>query len=173
MICQELIQMLEQELSGERALESAAHLTQFYRSPGASGYHRATDFAADLLRTNKLDKVWVERYPLDGKTKFMNVAMPLAWEPISGELRVGSPTGRLLVSYEEAPSCLPWWTPSTPEGGTTLELVDVGTGERVEDYQERDVRGKAVLIRGTTRPTGFGHAATLAMEHGAAGIITD
>ena len=47
---QELIQMLEQELSGERALESAAHLTQFYRSPGASGYHRATDFTADLLQ---------------------------------------------------------------------------------------------------------------------------
>ena len=173
MIRQELIQMLEQELSGERALESAAHLTQFYRSPGASGYHRATDFAADLLRTNKLDKVWVERYPLDGETKFMNVAMPLAWEPISGELRVGSPTGRLLVSYEDAPSCLPWWTPSTPEGGTTLELVDVGTGERVVDYQEQDVRGKAVLVRGTTRPSGFGHAATLATEHGAAGIITD
>ena len=46
-------------------------------------------------------------------------------------------------------------------------------GERAEDYQGKDVRGKAVLIRGTDRPSGFGHAATLAMEHGAAGIITD
>ena len=170
---QELIQMLEQELSGETALESAAHLTQFYRSPGASGYHRATDFTADLLRANRLDKVWVERYPLDGETQFMNVTMPLAWEPVGAELRVGSPTGRLLVSYEEAPSCLPWWTPSTPEGGMTLELVDVGSGERVEDYEKQDVRGKAVLIRGTTRPSGFGHAATLAMEQGVAGIVTD
>ena len=170
---QEIANMLEQELSGDRALESASHLTQFYRSPGASGYHRATDFVADLFRANGLDKVWVERYPLDGETKFMNVTMPLAWEPASAELRVGSPTGRLLVSYEDAPSCLPWWTPSTPEGGTALELVDVGTGERAEDYQRQDVRGKAVLIRGTDRPSGFGHAATLAMEHGAAGIITD
>ena len=169
----ELVQMLEQELSGEMALESATHITQFYRSPGASGYHRATDFVADLLRANEMDRVWVERYPLDGETKFMNVTMPLAWEPISAELRVESPTGKLLVSYETAPSCLPWWTPSTPEGGMTLELVDVGTGERVEDYLKQDVRGKAVLIRGTTRPTGFAHAATLAMEHGAAGIITD
>ena len=170
---QELIQMLEQELSGERALESAAHLTQFYRSPGASGYHRATDFVVDLFRAGRMDKVWVERYPLDGETNFMNVTMPLAWEPIGAELRVGSPTGRLLVSYENAPSYLPWWTPSTPDGGTTLELVDVGTGERVDDYQKQDVRGKAVLIRGTTRPTGFAHAATLAMEQGAAGIIMD
>ena len=170
---QELIQALEQELSGQRALESATHLTQFYRSPGSSGYHQATDFVADLLRENKLDDVWVERYPLDGETKFMNVPMPLAWEPISAELRVGSADGRLLVSYEDAPSCLPWYTPSTATGGATFALVDVGTGERDEDYSAQDVRGKAVLIRGTTRPTGFGHAATLAMEHGAAGIITD
>ncbi len=169
----ELVQRLEQELSGERALESATHITQFYRSPGATGYHRATDFVADLLRSNNLDEVWVERYPLDGETQFMNVTMPLAWEPISAELRIGSPTGRLLVSYETAPSCLPWWTPSTPDGGATLELVDVGTGERAEDYKDKEVQGKAVLIRGTTRPTGFAHAANLAMEHGAAGIITD
>ena len=104
---QEIANMLEQELSGDRALESASHLTQFYRSPGASGYHWATDFVADLFRANGLDKVWVERYPLDGETKFMNVTMPLAWEPIGAELRVGSPTGKLLVSYEDAPSCLP------------------------------------------------------------------
>ena len=171
---QELIEMLEQELSGERALESAAHLTQFYRSPGATGYHRATDFVG---RPPPGQRVWTKcgwsGIPLDGETQFMNVTMPLAWEPTGAELRVGSPTGRLLVSYEDAPSCLPWWTPSTPEGGMTLELVDVGTGERVEDYQRQDVRGKAVLIRGTTRPTGFAHAATLAMEQGAAGIITD
>ena len=165
--------MLEGALSGERALDSATQLTRFYRSPGASGYHRATDFVADLFRANGLDRVWVEKYPLDGSTKYMNVTMPLAWEPVDAELRVGSPTGRLLVSYEDSPSCLPWWTPPTPEGGATLELVDVGTGERPEDYEGRDVEGKAVLIRGTTRPSGFGHAATLAMERGAAGIITD
>ena len=62
----DLIRMVDQELSGDRALESATHITDFYRSPGASGYHRATDFLADLFRTNGLDKVWVERYPLDG-----------------------------------------------------------------------------------------------------------
>ena len=55
---QELIRVLDQELSGERALESATHLTQFYRSPGASGYHQATDWVADLLRENRLDRVW-------------------------------------------------------------------------------------------------------------------
>lgn len=163
----ELMQLLHQELSGERCLESAAHMTQFYRSPGASGYHRATDYSADLFRGTNVDKVWAERYPLDGESA------SLAWEPISAELRINSPSGKLLVSYEDSPSCIPWWTPSTPSGGVTLDLVDVGTGEHVEDYQKQDVKGKVVLIRSTERANGWGHSATLAMDHGAAGIITD
>ena len=93
-----LIRFLDQEMSGDRALESATHMTRFYRSPGASGYHRATDYVADLLRENNLDKVWVERYPLDGETKFVNQSMPLAWEPISAELRIGSSTCCLALS---------------------------------------------------------------------------
>ena len=165
--------LISEEMSGERMLKSATHITDFYRSPGAAGYHRATDFVADLFRENDLDKVWVERYPLDGETKFVTQAMPLAWDPISAELRVGSAQGQLLVSYEKSPSCLPWWTPSTPEGGVTLDLIDVGSGERPEDYQKQDVKGKVVLIRSTERASGWGHAANLAMEHGAAGIVTD
>jgi len=164
---QELMQVLDQEISGERCLESATHMTRFYRSPGASGYHRATDFSADLFRATNVDKVWVERYPLDGENA------TLAWEPISAELRVNSPSGKLLVTYEDSPSCLPWYTPSTPPGGVTLDLVDVGTGERLEDYQNKDVKGKVVLIRSTERANGWAHSATLAMDHGVAGIITD
>ena len=191
---QELIRLIDEELSGERALESASHMTHFYRSPGAEGYHRATDFVANLFRENGMDQVWVERYPLDGESKFVSqetiraweqatklrggfwsgaMPMPLAWEPYSAELRMGSAQGELLVSYEQSPSCLPWWTPATIKGGVTVDLVDVGTGERPEDYQKQDVRGKAVLIRSTDRASGWGHAANLAMEAGAAGIVTD
>ncbi len=165
--------MLATELSGDRALETATEITRYYRSPGASGYHRATDYVAERFRTSGLDRVWVERYPLDGETKMLSQSMPLAWEPISAELRVDSPAGKLLTSYEDAPSCLPWWTPATPEEGVVVEVVDVGTGERPEDYEGIDLRGKAALIRSSVRPNGFAHAANLAMERGAAGIITD
>ena len=168
-----LITLVDEELSGDRALEAATEMTRYYRSPGASGYHRSTEFIAALFRANGLDKVWTERFPLDGETQLLSQKMPLAWEPISSELRVASPTGRLLVSYEDSPSCLPWWTPSTPQGGVVVEVIDVGTGERDEDYLRRDVKGKAVLIRGTVRPSGFAHAANLAMKHGVVGIITD
>ena len=169
----DLVRLVEQELSGDRALEYATHITQYYRSPGSSGYHQATDYVAELLRRHRVGRVWVERYPLDGEAVHAGQKVPLAWEPLKGELRVGSAKGKALVSYTEVPSCLPWWTPGTPEGGVVLDLVDVGTGERPEDYEGRQVRGKAVLIRGTLRYNGFMHAATLAMQHGAAGIVSD
>ena len=169
----ELVRLIEAEFDEDRGIEEATRLTRFYRSPGASGYHRASDYTAGLLRDAGMDRVWVERFPLDGETRYLGQLMPMAWEPISAELRLGSPEGELMVSYEDAYSCLPWWCQPTPEGGVTIELVDVGTGERPEDYQRKDVKGKAVLVRSNPRPGGFAHAATLAMEAGAAGVITD
>jgi hypothetical protein len=170
---QDLIHHIASEFDEQRALGTAVHMTQFYRSPGSEGYHRATDFVHKVLDENNLDKVWVERFPLDGETKFLNQKMPMSWEPYSAELRLSSSEGELLVSYESAYSCLPWWTQPTPEGGVTLDVVDVGTGENEEDYTKKDVKGKIAFIRGTTRPTGFAHAANLAMAAGVAGIITD
>ena len=102
-------------------------MTQFYRSPGAEGYHRATDFVRKVFNDNQLDNVWVEKFPLDGETKFLDQTMPIAWEPYSAELRLESSEGELLVSYENSYSCLPWWTQPTPGGGVTLEVIDVGT----------------------------------------------
>ncbi len=170
---QDLSHHIASEFNEQRALDTAVHMTQFYRSPGAEGYHRATDFVHKVLDENNLDKVWVERFPLDGETKFLSQQMPMSWEPYSAELRLNSSEGELLVSYESAYSCLPWWTQPTPEGGVTLDVIDVGTGENEEDYTKTDVKGKIAFIRGTTRPTGFAHAANLAMSAGVAGIITD
>ena len=168
-----LINLIQEELSGDTALESATHMTHFYRSPGSSGYHLATDYVAQLFRDNNMDKVWVERYPLDGETKFLTQNMPLAWEPLKAELRIGNQNGTLLVSYENSPSCLPWWTPSTKDGGITVDVVDVGTGDNPEDFEGKDIEGKAVLVRTTTIPGSFGQAVNLATAYGAVGVITD
>ena len=75
---QELVGLIRDEFSGQRALDIATEITRFYRSPGASGYHRVTDYVADLFRAVEIDDVWVERFPLDGETRFPNQSMPLA-----------------------------------------------------------------------------------------------
>ncbi len=168
-----LLELIDTELSPVNALNWAADLTRFYRSPGASGYHDATRLVEDLFRRSGVDRVWSNTYPLDGHTELMGETVPLAWEPVSAELREGSPAGPLLMSYDKAYSCLAWWSPSTMQGGETLPVVDVGTGESESHFEGKDVEGKIAFVHGTRRTNGWPQAASLAMKHGAAGILTD
>ena len=168
-----LLGLIDSELSGVNSLNWATDLTRFYRSPGASGYHEATRVVEGLFRRSGVDRVWTDTYPLDGHTELMGEAVPLAWEPVSAELREGSPAGPLLMSYDKAYSCLAWWSPSTTEGGETLPIVDVGTGESEADFDGKDIEGKIAFVHGTRRTNGWPQAAGLAMRHGAAGILTD
>jgi aminopeptidase YwaD len=159
-------------VSGVRAQATTAKITEFYRSPGSSGYHAATQLAAEGVREAGADDVAEDRYPLDGRTQFLGRTMPPAWEPIDAELSVVGETVP-LVTFRETPSTLPWWCGSTPNGGAVVDVVDVGRGLRHEDYDGRPVRGNAVLIRDSETRPAWAHAADLARHHGAVGIITD
>jgi len=172
-IRRELFCAVDQEMSGERAQEIVNELTRFYRSPGSTGYHRATSLVQEILESLGLSSVTREVYPLDGRTVYANRTTPLAWEPVGAELTMVSPRVCHLVSYDEAPSCIAWWSGSTPPEGREYEVVDVGTGETEADYEGKDVNGKVVFIRDTGRRETWDHASKLASKHGVAGIIND
>jgi hypothetical protein len=161
------------ELSGERAQMITAAITQFHRPPGAAGYHAATNLVIERLREAGIEHVQIETYPLDGETVFGEGPMPFAWEPYGANISVVSPVGFEVTDMERVSSCLAWWSKPTAEGGITAELVDVGTGESEDDFAGKEIQGRIVLIGHTERPGGWTHAATLAMQHGAAGIISD
>jgi hypothetical protein len=169
----ELDAIFRKYLSGERAQRDTEYITQFYRSPGASGYHAATQYVADRLRDAGADEVVEERYPLDGETSFMGRTMPPAWEPISADLEVIMPVQAPIVSYDRVPSTLPWWCGPTPPEGVIVQLVDVGKGLAPSDYEGKPVKGNAVLIRDHESRPAWHHAAELARKMGAAGIVTD
>lgn len=169
----ELEAVLRTYLSGARAQRDTAFITQFYRSPGSSGYHAATRFAADAMRDAGADEVVEETYPLDGETRLLGRVMPPAWEPLHAELVLVEPARERLIAYPETPSTLPWWCGSTPEDGLTVDVVDVGLGLSPADYEGKPVRGNAVLIRDAEARPKWTRAAELAQQHGAAGIITD
>jgi aminopeptidase YwaD len=160
-------------LSGTRAQQWTARITEYYRSPGSSGYRAATAFVTDAIREAGAEDVTEERYPLDGETQFLGRTMPPAWEPIEAELDLVAPRHARLVSFEETPSTLPWWSGSTADDGEIVEVVDVGRGLSRSDYAAKAVRRNAVLIRDSESRPAWAHAAALAKEHGAAGIITD
>ena len=169
----ELDRIFRTYLSGVRAQHHTAAITQWYRSPGSSGYHAATQYVAGAIREAGADEVIEERYPLDGETKFLGRTMPPAWEPLEATLEIVEPVRQHLLSYEEVPSTLPWWCGSTPPEGVVVQVVDVGRGLAAEDYAGKSVAGNAVLIRDSESRPAWGHAAELARQHSAAGIITD
>lgn len=167
-------QLLFDELSGERAQRITAEITRYHRPPGSAGYHAATDYVTAQLRELGLRDVTTVRYPLDGETPVGHHPLPMAWEPEAAVVKIVDPVAdEVVVDMATTSSCLAWWSKPTPAGGLTAELVDVGTGERDEDYAGRDVAGKIVLIGHTERPGGWVHAAKLAMKHGVAGIVSD
>ena len=169
----ELDRIFRAHLSGQRAQQHTVAITQHYRSPGSSGYHAATQYVAAAIREAGADEIIEERYPLDGESRFMGRAMPPAWEPLEATLDIVDPVQERLISYEQVPSTLPWWCGSTPPEGAVVQIVDVGHGLLAGDYSGRSVAGNAVLIRDSESRPAWAHAAELARQHGAAGIITD
>jgi len=158
---QELFELLDAAFLPERARDIAANLTRYYRSPGSSGYLAATDSVAQALEEAKLDELEIKDYPVDG------------WEPLEGHLTIKAPEEIHLVDYESAPSSAVWWSDPTDPDGERLEVIDVGTGESPEDFDRKDIKGKAVFVHGTSRRPGWWEAAKNALEYGARGIITD
>lgn len=168
-----LVELVSAELSGNKAKEHIEYITQYYRSPGSSGFHKATDYVAKKFEEYGID-IQIERYPLDGTRTVLGQTYSPVWEPISAELKLLSPVEEELVSFEKIPSCLPWYCASTPPEGIEAELVDVGEGDKLEFYEGKNVRGKAVLVGPSPRYSSFREAYRLAIEErGALGIITD
>lgn len=168
----QLASLLSSYLSGENCLETTSLITQFYRTPGSSGYHAATNLVRRKLEACGFDDIAVETYPIDGETRVMGSQMPLAWEPYAGSVSIVSPTQHHLVDFESAPTCLAVWSHPTGGGGETAEVVDVGTGARDEDW-DCDLRGKVAFIRHSGRRALWKHAAARALARGARGVLTD
>jgi hypothetical protein len=164
-------EVVRERLDGRRAQEHVRALGRFYRSPGSSGYLAAIDYVTETLARAGVEYEGHEA-PLDG-SEVLGERTPRAWEPAGGSLRLVAPAEETLVSWDDCPSCIPWWCHATPNGGVELELVDVGTGERDEDYAGRDVAGKAVLLHDAGENFAWFDVASRAARFGAAGAITN
>src|SRR4051812_27533927 len=147
-----LYNALGEQLSGVRAVDTATAIARFNRITGSSDFAAAVDLLAAQLRAAGMDSVTIQRFPIDGNILYMDRTYAPAYEPHSARL-TATPTDGVaytICDYAETPMCLPSNTPPTPPGGITAEVVDVGRGDRVEDYAGLDVAGKAVMATGIT-----------------------
>jgi hypothetical protein len=154
------------ELSGERARETVAFVEQFFRLPGNPGFDRSIDTVAALLRS--AGYVEASR-AAPGERLVYRVesrAMPApAWSPVGASLRIVGESAPLL-EWTTNKSMLAINSTSTPAGGVTARVVDVGAGGEAEFTAAGDIAGAVVL--------GTGNARTLAQRafrKGAIGVL--
>jgi hypothetical protein len=164
-----LNKLVKEELSGNVAKSFVEQIARFHRIQASTMFHEAAEYVKNELLKTGLKDATIEQFPADGKTKYWTYTSPVGWTLKSAELSLVEPEERLIVRYEDVPTCLHTFSKATPPEGLTAELVDVGAGTKPKDYEGKDVKGKLVLATG--RATYVHEEAVY--KRGAAGVITD
>jgi aminopeptidase YwaD len=164
-----LNKLVKEELSGSVAKSFVEQIASFHRIQASTMFHEAAEHVKDELLKIGLRDATIEQFPADGKTKYWTYTSPIGWVVKSAELHLVEPEEKLIVRYEDVPTCLHTYSKATPPEGLTAELVDVGAGTKPKDYEGKDVKGKFVLATG--RATSVHEEAVY--KRGAAGVITD
>jgi len=164
-----LYKLVKEELSGNVAKSFVEKISGFHRIQASTMFHEAAKYVKSELLKIGLKDAAIERFPSDGATKYWTYLSPVGWEAKRAELRLLEPEEKLLVRYEEVPTCLHTYSNATPPDGITAEIVEVGAGTKAKDYKGKEVGGKFVLATGRARLV---HEQAV-YNFGAASVITD
>jgi aminopeptidase YwaD len=164
-----LNRLVRDELSGVVAKSFVEQIARFHRIQASTMFHEAAEYVKNELLKIGLKDATIEQFPADGKTKYWTHTSPIGWTVKSAELHLAEPEERLIVRYEDVPTCLHTFSKATPAEGVTAELIDVGAGTKPKDYENKGVKGKLVLATGRARTV---HEEAV-YKRGAAGVITD
>ncbi|MFC1783437.1 DUF4910 domain-containing protein, partial [Planctomycetota bacterium] len=158
------IRTLNNEISGERALDYIRNIAHIKRDQASDEYHLAAVWVAEQAKKFGLSDVHIEKYPADDDIYYYMRKARGGWDAEFAELWIIEPKEEKLTSYADIPVSLANRSQSC---NVTGELIFIGNGSREEDYEGVDVKGKIVLAEGSGDA-----AAQLAVdEHGALGVV--
>ncbi len=115
------------------SMEVVTFMQQYWRLPGNPGFDASIDHIRARLVAAKLPVIRVDEYPNGGP----------AWDYSRGSLTIAGESTPVL-SYKQDRVSLAIHSFSTPSGGVTARLVDVGAGTAA-DFTGKDVKGTVVL----------------------------
>ncbi|MEM2118297.1 MAG: DUF4910 domain-containing protein [Candidatus Bathyarchaeia archaeon] len=164
-----LYRFVRDELSGVVAKGFVEQIARFHRIQGSTMFHEAAEYVRNELLKIGLKDALIEQFTADGKTQYWTHTSPVGWTAKSAELHLVEPEERLIVRYEDVPTCLHTYSKATPPEGITAELIDVGKGTKPKDYEGKDVKGKFVLATGRAHQV---HEEAV-WKRGALAVITD
>jgi len=165
----QLKKQIKEELSGEKAKNYVEQITHYHRIQASTMYHQAAEHVKQQLINIGIQNATIEQFPSDGAKKYWTHTSPVGWEVKNAELRQIEPEQQLIARYTDIPTSLHICSNATPPEGITAELIDIGTGTKPEDYENKDVKDKFVLATGRARTV---HEEAV-HKRGAAGVITD
>jgi len=152
-----IYQRLADRVDAKPAMDVVTFMAPLWRLAGNPAFEASQQFIFDRLASAGLQPRY-ETYANSGQ----------GWEYVRGSVRFGGPAGEVLLSKETHRVDLAINSMSTPQGGSTLRLVDVGEGSSDAAYEGRDVKGAVVLASGNVS-----QAWNLAARaRGAAGVIS-
>ena len=168
---EELVMLLNEELSGESAKRNLEFISRQHRMRGSEGYTTSVNFISNTLKGYNLEGIEMIKIPTDGKTMYGTQKARLAWDVEFAELWEQSKVNETWVNSEKIAD---WESiplvvaQDSHSGDVEAELIDIGKGNSENDYIGKDVKGKLVLT--SLQPESV---VPLAIEkYGAVGILS-
>jgi len=152
-----IYRQLAERVDAQVAMDLATFMAPLWRLAGNPAFEQSQQRIFDRLAAAGLSPAY---------ETFANGRM--GWEHVRGTVRLGGPAGEVLLSREQHRVALAINSFSTPPGGVTLRVVDVGAGTNDAAYEGKDVKGALVLASGSLGQA-WAHAAR---ARGAAGVIS-
>jgi aminopeptidase YwaD len=148
---------LSESTDVKTAMEVVTLMAPLWRLAGNPAFERSQQLIFDRVSASGLKPRFEEFANANG-----------GWEHITGTLRIGGPSGEVVLSRDTHRVALAINSYSTPPGGTTFPLIDVGAGTSASAYEGKTVKGAVVLASGS-----LGQVFTQAVRNrGAAGVIS-
>jgi aminopeptidase YwaD len=148
---------LESRVDAKVAMDIVTFMSPLWRLAGNPAFDRSQQQMFDRLSAAGLQPSFEAFANSNG-----------GWEHTKGTLRLGGPAGEILLSRETHRVALAINSHSTPAGGVTLPLIDVGSGTSAAAYENKVVKGAIVFATG---PLGQVFAQAV-RSRGAAGVIS-
>jgi len=167
LVDRETLDLILNEVSGERAWDLASQITRFDRVRGGgegSGFNDCVEWLENKLRDQGFE-VKINKYKADGAQKYYQWTSLTGWKVREAELWLKEPRKKLISRYTEQPVSLMHYSKGCD---LETELVYVGPGKDDADYEGKDVKGKIAFAVG-----GDGHKvhSEAVLKRGAIGVI--
>jgi hypothetical protein len=136
-------QILKEEYSIQELMEFVTRLSQYHRIQGSDGIEEAGEYIKETLTGRSGWNVELKKYSYSVQHGSFDPVV--GWSVKGGELRLVKPREELLHTYKNSRTHI---AAHSPGGVVEGEVVHVGNGTSIENYEKMNVSGKIVLAYG-------------------------